>query len=137
MPHWRPIRSAFVAFAVGCVPAIRGTPFPVAESETPVYEWRNGRWYNGTTFDEGTRYTVYRVVTSRRPVPVDSVIDLQGAYVVAGTVDSGVVRVRRGTTLDDGHDASFFVVPEKPTLDVVNPKSISLLVRQGRIIRVQ
>lgn len=134
MLRGRHLRSALVIFAAGCVPASRRTPFPVVASETPVYEWRNGRWYNGTTFDEGTRYTVYSVVTSRRPEPVDSVIDLRGAYVVAGTVDSGIVRVRRRMTLDDGHDASFFVVLEKPALDAVNAKSIALLVRKGRIV---
>ena len=72
-----------IALAVGCMPAAGSRPsFPVVPLGTPVYEWRNGRWYNGATFDEGTRYTVYGVVTRRRPVPVDSVIDLHGAFVI-------------------------------------------------------
>jgi cyclophilin family peptidyl-prolyl cis-trans isomerase len=48
----------------------------------PRYELRNGYWFNGYGFDAGTRYTVYGSVTKRQPVPVDSVIDLQGGYVV-------------------------------------------------------
>ena len=48
----------------------------------PIYELRNGNWFNGRTFEARTRYTVYGSLSDRRPEPVDSVIDLQGGYVV-------------------------------------------------------
>lgn len=59
-------------------------PFPSVRlsGAPPRYELRNGYWFNGTSFDAITRYTVYGSITDRQPVPVDSVIDLQGAYVV-------------------------------------------------------
>lgn len=59
-------------------------PFPSVRlpGAPPRYELRNGYWFNGTGFDAITRYTVYGAITDRQPVPVDSVIDLQGGYVV-------------------------------------------------------
>lgn len=64
--------------------AARTDPFPAVRltGSPPVYELRNGLWFNGTTFEAGTRYTVYGHLTDRQPVPVDSVIDLNGAHVV-------------------------------------------------------
>src|SRR4051812_3037231 len=46
------------------------------------YELRNGYWFNGNTFEQVTKYSVYGALSDRQPVPVDSVIDLQGGYVV-------------------------------------------------------
>ncbi|MEO8623963.1 MAG: amidohydrolase family protein [bacterium] len=48
----------------------------------PRYELKNGYWFNGTTFEQVTRYSVYGALSDRQPVPVDSVIDLEGGYVV-------------------------------------------------------
>lgn len=53
-----------------------------APGAPPRYELRNGFWFNGRSFEAGTRYTVYGAVTERQPVPVDSIIDLQGGYVI-------------------------------------------------------
>lgn len=59
-------------------------PFPSVRlpGAPPRYELRNGHWFNGRTFDAVTKYAVYGALSDRQPVPVDSVIDLQGGYVV-------------------------------------------------------
>ena len=59
-------------------------PFPAVRMPggPPVYELRNGYWFDGRDFVADTRYTVYGAITLRRPEPVDSVIDLEGGYVV-------------------------------------------------------
>ena len=80
------LRSAILLACTSCSLAIPGSndPFPAVRlpGKPPIYEIRNGHWFNGRTFDDGTRYTVYGAITERRPEPVDSVIDLQGGYVV-------------------------------------------------------
>jgi hypothetical protein len=87
-------RSARIALAVLVAFAIpsctrmfagaRAASFPAVRmpGAPPVYELRNGHWFDGHTFRDGTRWTVYGVLTDRRPEPVDSVIDLEGGYVV-------------------------------------------------------
>jgi imidazolonepropionase-like amidohydrolase len=62
--------------STGSFPAVRMAGAP------PVYELRNGHWFDGRVFVADTRYTVYGAITERRPEPVDSVIDLKGGYVV-------------------------------------------------------
>ena len=93
----RPARSAgpacvvaMLALAVLCgscalnVGTSAEGPFPSVRlpGAPPRYELRNGHWFNGRTFDAVTRYSVYGALSDRQPVPVDSVIDLQGGYVV-------------------------------------------------------
>lgn len=56
-----------------------GTPTPV---QPPVYELRDGRWLGDDGFVAGTRYTVGGRIAARRPARVDSVIDLEGRWVV-------------------------------------------------------
>jgi hypothetical protein len=81
-------RLLIIALVIGtaCSLAIpvSNDPFPSVRmpGAPPRYELRNGFWFNGRSFEPGTRYTVYGAVTERQPVPVDSVIDLQGGYVV-------------------------------------------------------
>ena len=67
------------AVAAACAPA---THRPAARSTGPAYEFRNGRWFDGRAFRSGTRYTVSGRLSDQRPSTVDSVIDLNGAYVV-------------------------------------------------------
>lgn len=52
--------------------------------EAPSYELRNGRWFDGTTFTNGTRWTTGGRLTLQRPARVDSVIDLSNRWVVPG-----------------------------------------------------
>lgn len=53
-----------------------------ATAAQPVYEFRNGRWFDGTGFTERTFYTQYGTLSGMRPARVDSVIDLDGSWVV-------------------------------------------------------
>ena len=46
------------------------------------YEFIGGHWFDGTTFVEKHFYSVDGLLTSERPGRVDSVIDLNGKYVV-------------------------------------------------------
>ena len=48
-------------------------PFPAVRmaGKPPIYELRNGYWFDGRTFVADTRYTIYGAITARRPEPVD------------------------------------------------------------------
>jgi len=48
----------------------------------PVYEFRNGRWFDGNGFVEQTFFTQDGSLVIHRPARVDSVIDLDGRWVV-------------------------------------------------------
>lgn len=48
----------------------------------PTYQFVNGRWFNGSTFDERTFYSVNGVLRLERPQRIDSVIDLNAGYVI-------------------------------------------------------
>lgn len=52
------------------------------QSAEPVYEFRDGRWFDGSGFQERTFYTRYGVLQETRPARVDSVIDLAGGWVI-------------------------------------------------------
>lgn len=47
-----------------------------------TYEFKNGNWYNGEGFTTGTWYVSKGMFSKKAPAKVDSVIDLQGRYVV-------------------------------------------------------
>ena len=47
-----------------------------------TYEFVNGHWFDGQKFRSITFYSTNGVLTSRKPVKVDAVIDLSGKYVV-------------------------------------------------------
>jgi hypothetical protein len=79
--------SALLLLLPACAIGIASSssdPFPAVRmaGAPPVYELRNGFWFDGRDFVADTRYTVYGAITERRPEPVDSVIDLKGGYVV-------------------------------------------------------
>lgn len=46
------------------------------------YEFKNGNWYNGEGFTAGNWYVSKGVFSKKAPVKIDSVIDLQGQWVV-------------------------------------------------------
>ncbi len=46
------------------------------------YEFKNGNWYNGEGFTAGTWYVSKGIFSKKAPVKIDSVIDLQGQWVV-------------------------------------------------------
>ena len=47
-----------------------------------TYEFSNGQWFDGQRFRSKKFYSVNGLLTSRKPVHVDAVIDLTGKYVV-------------------------------------------------------
>jgi len=51
-----------------------GSPKPSA--------FKNGRWWNGYGYKEGTRYAVGGVLSSKRPAHLDHILDLHGGYVI-------------------------------------------------------
>ncbi|MCB0576184.1 MAG: hypothetical protein KDC61_16635, partial [Saprospiraceae bacterium] len=46
------------------------------------YEFKNGNWYNGEGFNKGTWYVTNGVFSKKAPARIDSVIDLEGYWVV-------------------------------------------------------
>lgn len=68
----------FIALLFGCA-SVRSSN---AAGDGRAYELRNGRWFSGSEFVNGTWYVAGGVLHSARPQRVDSVIDLAGAYVV-------------------------------------------------------
>lgn len=61
-------------------PTKLGMSYPQPPLQT--YEFINGRWFDGQKFRNLTFYSANGVLTSRKPVKVDAVIDLTGKYVV-------------------------------------------------------
>ncbi|MDX1910701.1 MAG: hypothetical protein SFV22_04400 [Saprospiraceae bacterium] len=53
-----------------------------AQSAGKNYEFRNGAWYNGSDFQKATWYTSNGVLSKKVPGKIDSVIDLEGKWVV-------------------------------------------------------
>ncbi|HUQ19455.1 MAG TPA: amidohydrolase family protein [Gemmatimonadaceae bacterium] len=73
--------AILVTFATACMRPSQ-SPFPAVSGMGPAYELKNGYWFDGKAFRPMTKYMVYHTLTDRRPVPVDSIIDLNGGYVV-------------------------------------------------------
>ena len=59
-----------------------------AQTTTPVYELRNGQFFDGVGFKQGTWYTANGLITAKTPSAIDSVIDLQGAFVIPAMADA-------------------------------------------------
>ncbi len=53
-----------------------------AQSAGKTYEFRNGQWYNGKGFATATWYTTNGVLSKKAPAKIDSIIDLEGRWVV-------------------------------------------------------
>ncbi|MFN0175326.1 MAG: hypothetical protein ACKVU0_11805 [Saprospiraceae bacterium] len=54
----------------------------VAQTAGKNYEFRNGQWYNGKGFVTATWYTTNGVLSKKAPAKIDSMIDLEGRWVV-------------------------------------------------------
>ncbi len=54
----------------------------LAQTAGKNYEFRNGQWYNGTAFVAATWYSNNGLLSKKAPSKIDSVIDLQGRWVV-------------------------------------------------------
>jgi hypothetical protein len=53
-----------------------------AAPPTPNYAFVNGRWWNGSAYEETTFYTVDGLLTTKRPVYIDQTFDLHGGFVI-------------------------------------------------------
>jgi hypothetical protein len=62
--------------------AASGLPAQTPDPSGPIIEYRGGRWFNGTRFLETTMLVQGGVFRARRNAKPDSVVDLQGGYVV-------------------------------------------------------
>lgn len=104
-PHQRESRTAVaallftvVSFAVATRPAHTQPADSVSQAGLhPVYEFRNGHWFDGDGFVLETRYTQYGVFVDSPSVPVDSVIDLEGRWVVPPYAEAHNHNVEAGT----------------------------------------
>lgn len=54
----------------------------LAQTAGKNYEFRNGQWYDGKGFATATWYTSNGLLSKKAPVKIDSVIDLEGRWVV-------------------------------------------------------
>ena len=53
-----------------------------AVSKTRVYEFKNGKWFDGKTFKNRVFYSVNGVLTSKKPMGIDETVDLKNQYVI-------------------------------------------------------
>lgn len=63
--------------------------FLFAQSAAKNYEYKNGQWYSGQEFVSGTWYVSNGLFTQKAPVQIDSVIDLEGHWVIPPIADAG------------------------------------------------
>lgn len=94
-------------FILGCG-ARSGTPAAVelSPSKTPVVELAHGRWYDGRGFVTKTSmYVENGVFRSTRPSRVDSIIDLNGGYVIPPFGDAHTHNLDGPFNLDRIRDA--------------------------------
>lgn len=54
------------------------------------YEFQNGQWFNGTDFVQGNWYSVGGVLSRKAPSKIDSVINLDGRWIVPPVADANV-----------------------------------------------
>jgi len=83
---WQVLRFAIVKFKPGSVVIVSILLAQLwitsATSASRNYEYINGLWFDGQTFVGKRFYSVNGVLTSRKPGQVDSVIDLNGKFVI-------------------------------------------------------
>ena len=54
----------------------------LAQTAGKTYEFRNGQWFDGQGFATATWYTTNGLLSKKAPVKIDSIIDLEGRWVV-------------------------------------------------------
>lgn len=74
---------AAVAMAkTATTPAIRGNQVAADADPAPLFEYRNGRWFDGQGFVERKMYSRHGVFVREPSAAPDSVVDLEGGWVV-------------------------------------------------------
>ena len=87
--------------ACGDGPADPGSGGPLmAEQFQRNYELTNGMWFSGESFAARTMYSVAGRLTDERPSSVDSVINLQGGYVVPAYGEAHQHNIEGSAALD-------------------------------------
>ena len=56
--------------------------------ESKVYEFKNGRWFDGRSFKTTTFYSILGRLTTQRPSRIDQTIDLTDGYVIPPFADA-------------------------------------------------
>lgn len=71
----------------------------------PPVRFEGGRWWDGTRFREGTWYAVGGRLTRSAPVEPDSVVELDGGYVLPGFGEAHTHRLGDPDRLAEDHEA--------------------------------
>ncbi len=80
----------FLALLVLCAARLTAqTAAPVK----PTFEYRNGLWFNGTTFVPGVWYAVNGKLTQKAPSKVDSILDLGTQWVIPPFADASAAAI--------------------------------------------
>ena len=82
------MKSPFVALVIASSLACTKSPSVVPLPTERVIEYRGGRWFDGTAFAERSMYVLGSVFRERRPSRVDSVVNLDGRFVVPPFADA-------------------------------------------------
>ncbi|HEX4764253.1 MAG TPA: amidohydrolase family protein [Usitatibacter sp.] len=83
-------------------------------------EWRNGRWFDGTAFVPGDRYSVDGVFVASPPATVDRTVELSDRHVVPAYGEAH----HHGIDSSDGLDDKIIVFLEAGIFYVKNPNAI-------------
>ena len=83
-------------------------------------EWRNGKWFDGSGFAAGTRYSVDGVFVSQVPASVDRTVELGDRHVVPAYGEAH----HHGIDSSDGIDDKILVFLEAGIFYVKNPNVI-------------
>ena len=69
--------------AARCATGPSGQPAPTEpKPPTSIVEFRNGRWFDGSGFSRGDRFSVDGILSVSKPARIDATVDLAGGYVV-------------------------------------------------------
>lgn len=79
-----PAFALAITAGLGCARIASVTPLP----NERVTEYRGGKWFDGTAFVERPMYVVGSVFREQRPSRVDSVVNLDGGFVVPPFADA-------------------------------------------------
>ena len=74
------LRKSMVLIAVAAI--LLGATSTNARPQTPSYAFVHGLWWNGSSYEERTVYTVDGVIRSKRPANIDQTFDLHGQFVI-------------------------------------------------------
>lgn len=120
-----------------------------AQQQAPTLHFKNGLWFNGTGFEQKDMYSMAGVFVENKSSAVDSVVDLEGAYIIPPFADAHNHSIGTGSEeLDQKAINSYLAagvfyvkipgnLPMKEEarkkLSAGNPKTIDVIFSQGSI----